>query len=307
MPKIFIAGCGYIGERIARISRESGAEVTCMVRSPEHGSRLETTGFHTVVTALDDATAVPVFDLADSVLYYLVPPPGGGITDSRARNFISHISGTGKPARVIYMSATSVYGEAGGTVVTEESPAVPDSAMGKRRLDAENAFRDYGAAGNIPVVILRVSGIYGPGRLPLMQINQGQPLLNENESGPSNRIHADDLTAVCVAAAERGRDGEIFNISDGHPSSMTSYFNACADALGLPRQPQVSMAEARQVMSPLMFSYVSQSRIIDNSRMLERLNISLRYENLDAGLAASVPQVTLHAAPTGTGELSHTR
>jgi nucleoside-diphosphate-sugar epimerase len=122
-----------------------------------------------------------------------------------------------------------------------------------------------------------------------MQISQGQPLLHEDESGPSNRIHADDLAALSIAAAEKGVDGEIFNISDGHPSSMTAYFNACADALGLPRQPQVTLEEARQVMSPLMLSYVTQSRVVDNSRMLDRLKVKLRYENLAEGLAASVP------------------
>lgn len=296
MQKVFIAGCGYIGERIARSYQESGAEVTCMVRSPEHGYRLESAGFTTIVSALDDVAALPPLNLTDSILFYLVPPPGGGIADSRARNFIAQISETEKPAKIVYMSATSVYGGAGGDAVTEESPTIPDSAMGKRRLDAEAAFREYGAARNVPVVILRVSGIYGPGRLPLMQISQGQTLLNENESGPSNRIHADDLAVVSIAAAEDGVDGEIFNISDGHPSSMTSYFNACADALGLPRQPQVTLDEARQVMSPLMFSYVSQSRIIDTRRMLDRLNVKLRYENLSEGLAASVTQVPIQTA-----------
>jgi nucleoside-diphosphate-sugar epimerase len=289
MQKIFIAGCGYIGERIARLCREAGADVTCMVRSAEHGTRLESAGFTTVVSALDDPAALPAPDLTGRIVFYLVPPPGGGITDSRARNFIAQIPESGKPAKIVYMSATSVYSGTGGDAVTEESPTVPESAMGKRRLDAEAAFLEYGASGNVPIVILRVSGIYGPGRLPLMQISQGQPLLNEDESGPSNRIHADDLARVCIAAAERGMAGEIFNISDGQPSSMTSYFNACADALGLPRQPQVTMDEARQVMSPLMFSYVSQSRIIDNSRMLERLHVKLRYATLSEGLAASIP------------------
>ncbi len=259
-----------------------------MVRSSEHASRLKSEGFTTVVSALDDPADAPMPDLTGSTLFYLVPPPGGGIADSRARNFIAHIPDVKKPSKIIYMSATSVYSASGGDVVTEKSPTDPDSAMGKRRLDAEAVFLDYGAANNVPVVILRVSGIYGPGRLPLMQISQGQPLLNESESGPSNRIHADDLATICIAAAEQGSNGELFNVCDGHPLSMTSYFNACADALGMPRQPQVSMEEARLVMSPLMFSYVSQSRIVDNHLMLERLNVKLRYENLAEGLLASV-------------------
>jgi nucleoside-diphosphate-sugar epimerase len=288
MKKIFIAGCGYIGSRVARLWHGQGAEITCLVRSPDKCVALAGEGYAACAVSLDDQPAIDLPEMSGGVLYYLVPPPGGGITDTRARNYIATLKNGAAPAKVIYMSATSVYCETGGGVVTEDSPTETNSAMGKRRLDAESAFLEYGRASGVPVVILRVSGIYGPGRLPLMQISQGQPLLCEAESGPSNRIHADDLAAVCLAAAVNGEGGDIFNVSDGHPSSMTSYFDACADLLGYPRQPQVSMAEARQVMSPLMLSYVTDSRIIDNSRMLKRLNIQLAYPNMLDGLQHSV-------------------
>lgn len=288
MPEVFIAGCGYIGGRIARMYRNSGKDVTCMVRSAKNAARLESEGFGTIVCALDEVDALPPLDLRGSILFYLVPPPGGGVIDSRARNFISRISESGRPSHIVYMSASSVYSETGGGVVTEASPTVPVSAMGKRRLDAEAVFLSYGAAHDVPVIILRVSGIYGPGRLPLMQISQGQPLLCEEESGPSNRIHADDLASICLAAAQYGINGDIYNVSDGNPASMTAYFNACADALNLPRQKQVSLDEARLAMSPLMFSYVSESRIVDNARMLERLKVRLRYPSLLEGVPASV-------------------
>jgi len=289
MQKIFIAGCGYIGGRVARLYRDLGAEVTCMLRSPELASTLSGEGFSTVACSLDKADEIPSLDTAGSVLHYLVPPPGGGIADTRARNFIAALHLVPKPSKIIYVSATSVYSEVAGGVVTEQSATEPSSAMGKRRLDAETAFLQYGVATGTPVVILRVSGIYGPGRLPLMQISQGQALLKEEESGPSNRIHADDLASVCLAAAESAEAGEIFNVSDGQPTSMTSYFNACADALKMPRQPQVPLDEARLVMSPLMFSYVSESRVIDNSRMLKRLKVNLRYPDIQTGLAACLP------------------
>lgn len=288
MQKIFIAGCGYIGERIAGSCRDSGAEIICLVRSSEHGARLAAAGYKVVVSALDDAASLPQLDVAATTMFYLVPPPGGGVVDTRVRTFIDTVLSRTVPAKIIYMSATSVYSETGGGVVTEESPTIPASAMGKRRLDAESAFMEYGRKCNVPVVVLRVSGIYGPGRLPLMQISQGQPLLREDESGPSNRIHADDLAAVCLAAGQYGEQGDIYNVSDGNPSSMTAYFNACADVFNLPRQQQVTMTEAARVMSPLMFSYVSESRIVDSSRMLKRLKVVLRYPSILEGLQVSV-------------------
>ncbi len=290
MKRIFIAGCGYIGGRVAQLLREEGAEVTCVVRSGEHGDQLRSEGFSTLICAFDDPGNIPDLDVGGSVIFYFVPPPGGGIMDSRARNFCAALAASAAPAKIIYMSATSVYGDVGNAVVTELSPTVPTTAMGKRRLDAEAAFLEYGAERGVPVIILRVAGIYGPGRLPLMQISQGQPLLREEESGPSNRIHCDDLVQVCLAAAEKGEGEDVFNVSDGHPSSMTTYFNACADALGFPRQPQVSLEEARRVMSPLMFSYVSETREVDNARMLERLGIKLRYPTLSDGVNASVAE-----------------
>jgi nucleoside-diphosphate-sugar epimerase len=284
MQKIIIVGCGYIGTRVARLWRDRGAQVTCLVRSPDKAVGLVEEGFPTLALSFDAPGLPGLPEMAGTVMYYFVPPPGGGISDTRARIFLTALERTEPPARIIYMSATSVYSETGGGIVTEESPTEPLSAMGKRRLYAEQAFQEYGADTGIDVIVLRVSGIYGPGRLPLMQISQGQPLLREEESGPSNRIHAEDLAEICLAVAGKGVNGDIFNVSDGHPASMTSYFNACADLLGCPRQPQVSMEEARQVMSPLMLSYVSDSRVVDNSRMLQRLDIRLKYPTMKEGL-----------------------
>jgi nucleoside-diphosphate-sugar epimerase len=254
------------------------------VRSPDKATELREEGFTAHALSLDMAEQLELPDMAGAVVYYFVPPPGGGFSDTRARNFIAALEQSAPPQMLIYTSATSVYSETGGGIVTEESPTEPASAMGKRRLDAEQAFREYGARSGATVIVLRVSGIYGPGRLPLMQISQGQPLLREEESGPSNRIHARDLADICVVAVERGEGGDIFNVSDGHPSSMTSYFNACADLLGYPRQPQVTLDEARRVMSPLMISYVTESRIVANSHMLTKLGVALRYPSMTEGL-----------------------
>jgi nucleoside-diphosphate-sugar epimerase len=289
MNRIIIIGCGYVGTRLARLWKEHGADVACLVRTPESCVRLAGEGCAAATLLLDDPQGITLPDTTGSVIYYFVPPPGGGSADTRARNFIAALlQSKALPSRMIYMSATSVYSEVHGGTVSEGSETAPSTSMGKRRLDAEHAFRGFGAVTGVPVVILRTSGIYGPGRLPLTQIRQGQPLVREEESGPSNRIHVDDLAEICRAAALRGESGDIFNVSDGHPCSMTAYFNACADALGYPRQPQVPLREARQAMSPLMYSYACESRVVNNSLMLERLGVVLRYPSMSEGIAASV-------------------
>ncbi|MGM0594856.1 MAG: SDR family oxidoreductase, partial [Pseudomonadota bacterium] len=88
------------------------------------------------------------------------------------------------------------------------------------------------------------------------------------------------------AAAQRGRAGEVYNATDGHPGNMTQYFKAVADALELPRPPEVSMAEAHQRLSPAMLSYLTESRRMDNRKLLREFDLTLRYPTLKEGLAA---------------------
>lgn len=189
-----------------------------------------------------------------------------------------------EPEKVIYISTSGVYGDCGNRTVTEETPLNPRTSRARRRLDAETTLLKWGDERKVPVVILRVTGIYGPGRLPVSYLESGQPVIDEQEAPCTNRIHADDLARICMAAASRGEGGDIFNVSDGQSGSMTQYFNAVADLLGLPRPPQVRRKEASGLIPPLMFSYMNESRRMDNRKMLEKLGIRLLYPSLEEGL-----------------------
>jgi nucleoside-diphosphate-sugar epimerase len=133
-------------------------------------------------------------------------------------------------------------------------------------------------------VILRVPGIYGPGRLPLQRIRDGVPVVRETESPYSNRIHAEDLAEVCFAAARFGKPDPIYNVSDGHPTTMTDYFFRVADRFGLPRPRELSLEEARRVLGSSLLSFLEESRRLDNRRMIRDLRPRLRYPNLTSGL-----------------------
>ena len=85
-------------------------------------------------------------------------------------------------------------------------------------------------------MVLRVSGIYGPGRLPLDRLRRREPALRPEDAGPGNRIHVDDLAAACVAALERPVRG-VFNVTDGNPATTTEFLQRTAAPAGLPMRP----------------------------------------------------------------------
>ena len=190
--------------------------------------------------------------------------------------------------RIVYISTTGVYGDCHGDWVDESHPLQATTDRARRRTDAEQKLLDWSEKCGGQVIILRVAGIYGPGRLPLDRLRSGSPMLREAEAPWSNRIQADDLATVCAAAMDLGKNREIYNVADGTPGNMAEYFNTLADLAGLERPPAISLAEAREVMPAGLLSYLQESRRIDNRKMLRELGVVLKYPTLAEGLAASL-------------------
>lgn len=291
MQSIFIVGCGDIGSLVAKNWLERGANVIALSRSEAADARLQGLGIKTIRGDLDEPESLGQLPLAGTVLYYFAPPSPKHVGEPRMQHFLASIAADKLPRRIVYISTSGVYGDTAGGWVTEESRPNPQTVRAQRRLAAETALRDFGREKGVAVIILRVGGIYGPGRLPLERLKKGLPLLNESECGYTNRIHADDLVSICLAAAEKGRADNIYNVSDGEPGNMTQYFNAVADACSLPRPPQLSMSKAKKALSPAMLSYLTESRRMDNTKLLHDFGINLRYPNLTAGLA-SIREIT---------------
>jgi len=283
VPPIYIIGCGDIGLRVTTLWQARDETVYALARSPASAATLQASNITVLNGDLDQPENMPP-PPAHSVVYFLAPPPPRGATDPRMRNFLAAIANDRLPARVVYISTSGVYGDVRGAWVTEESPVNPTVDRSRRRLDAEQVLQAWAARTGVPVAILRVPGIYGPGRLPVEVVKSGRPILSEAESMYTNRIHADDLANICVVAGEAHSPPGIYNVSDGHPGSMAQYFKAVADLLGVPRPPEVSMDEAKRVLSAEMMSYLTESRRVDNSKMLRELGVSLQFPTLAEGL-----------------------
>jgi len=283
---VLIVGCGDVGRRVARLLQNEGGQPVCIVRSGESREALLAAGLEAHRCDLDAATHDTRLAAGFSEIYYFVAPPGEGDTDPRMTAFLGMLDRERPPRRIVYISTSAVYGDCGGAWITEEQPLKPATARGRRRLDAERQIMAWGTATGCQWTLLRVPGIYGPGKLPLERLRQGLPVLREADSPYTNRIHVDDLAAICVASMRAGSSNTVYNVSDGHPSTMTDYFFRVADAAGMPRPPEVGREEARRVLSAGMLSFLNDSRRMDNTRLLRELGITLQYPELGAGLAS---------------------
>jgi len=285
---LIIIGCGDIGRRVAARYLAAGRQVVGVVRSEGSAALLDAAGIEPRIADLANPP-LPALPLAGADLFYFAPPPPKGEQDPLVANLIRHFDHCGRPRRVVYISTTGVYGDCGGAWVDEMRPVNPVAPRAKRRWDAECAWQAWREASDGEIVILRVPGIYGPDRLPLERLRAGLPLVCEAEAPYTNRIHAEDLADVCVAAMRRGRSGEVYNAGDGHPGTMTDYFNRIADRAGLPRPPQIPLVAAAERLSEGMLSYMRESRRLDNRKLREDLGVVLRYPSLEEGLPSCFP------------------
>ena len=281
---VLIIGCGDIGERVARLERSEGRAVAGLVRSEKSARRLRAAGIQPITVDLDAPASLNNLPVKDAVVYYFAPPPDEGVTDPRMETFVSVMTPSNLPQRMVLISTTGVYGDCHGEWVTEDRPPNPQADRARRRLAAEITLRRWCEASGVPIVILRVPGIYGPGYLPEERLRSGEPVLREDESPFSNRIHADDLARICIAAARHVHPGLLYNVSDGHPTTMTDFFFRVADAFGIPRPLAITREEARHRLGPGMLSYLAESKRIDNRRMREELGVELMYPDLASGL-----------------------
>lgn len=235
---------------------------------------------------LDKPETLHELPTAAATIYFFAPPPPQGEHDTRMQNFLAAIADDALPQRIVYISTSGVYGDCQGNWVTEQSPTKPETERAVRRLAAEQTLQQWADNHNVNTVILRVGGIYGPGRLPLERLRGGMSVLHRDLAPWSNRIHADDLAQVCLAAAAATAKHAIYNVADNQPSTMSDYFIAVAEKAGLPAPKELDWQQAETELSPAMLSYLHESRRMDNSKMLRELNVELAYPSLEEGLYA---------------------
>ena len=273
MKRILIVGSGDIARRvIPRLAKSY--RVYALVRNPDYCRALRELGAIPVIGDLDDRKSLSrIADIADSVLH-LAPPYPSNETDTRTRNLLSVLRST---RQLVYISTSGVYGDCKGERVSETRPLHAQSARARLRVDAERQIRGWARRRSVNASILRVPGIYAVDRLPVERLKLGTACIVDSEDSHTNHIHADDLATIVVAALNRAGPCRIYHASDNSELKMGEYFDAVAEVYGLPRPPRLSRSEVQRAVSPMMYSFMSESRRLSNSRMKQELKVRLRY------------------------------
>ncbi|MGB7301392.1 MAG: SDR family NAD(P)-dependent oxidoreductase [Burkholderiaceae bacterium] len=304
--RIVIIGCGDVGLRLVRQYAQR-VNIVATSRRADQQQQIRDAGGRAIAFDLDEPGRRRRLEALASYLVYLAPPDAARNGDPRLaaslcrtlkpsglrRACISRRAGGGRfaaPRRLAYTSTTGVFGDAGGRLLTETDYPNPQSQRAKRRMAAEILVRRFtrpsrtggnryncqpgrGVAGSI----FRAPGIYAADRLPLARFERSQPCLEAAADSFSSHIHASDLARILWLGLFRGRAARTYIASDGQRLKMGDYFDQIADALDLPRPPRLSAEQVRSEVSPMAWSFMSESRQLSNDRLTQEFGIRLRY------------------------------
>lgn len=259
-----VAGTGYTGHRV--LERLPADSTVGLSRSPLDTDR----PFHRV--DFDALESLPL-ELPDRYAVLYTCPPSDE-NDERLQRFLALLSPV--PTRFVYISTTGVYGDCQGRVATEETPLNPDNGISKARVTAETLLISGAVNSGCQLVVLRVPGIYGPGRLGIERLRDGGTSIAEEEANPGNRIHVDDLATCCIAALDDATPAGVYNVGDGDHRSATWFADEVARQAGLPLPRKISRAEAENEFSAMRLAFLASSRIVDTTRMREVFGVTPR-------------------------------
>ena len=218
-----------------------------------------------------------------------IPPDGAG--DPVLRSFAPALRAANQATPLLYLSTIGVYGDHAGGWVNEDTPPRPVSARSRERLEAENAWLRFGDGAGKAVHILRLAGIYGPGRNALVAAADGTARRILKPGQVFNRIHVEDIARTLSACLSSQRPGEVWNVADDEPAPGPEVIEYAARLLGKSPPPAIAFENAD--LSAMARSFYGESKRASNRRLKQKLGVTLAFPTYREGLQA------LHASGEG--------
>jgi nucleoside-diphosphate-sugar epimerase len=274
--KLFIAGLGYTASRLIATQGHAFDRITGTVRSADKRAQLTGLEIDLFGGSVASSETLAKAASADVVLISVPPSPSG---DAVLDHFATAIA-DGAARRVIYLSTVGVYGDHAGAWIDEDTVPEPELDRTVSRLAVERRWRDL--LGD-RLAVLRLAGIYGPGRNALVELSRGRARRIVKPGQVFNRIHTDDIARAIMAAIVSDYGG-TWNICDDEPAPPQDVIAYAAKLMGIAPPPERPFETAE--LSPMARSFYASNRRIRNTRMKDELGVTLVYPTYRAGLDA---------------------
>ena len=187
---------------------------------------------------------------------------------------------------IVLLSTLGVYADSNGAWIDESAEVTPDLARrGSARREAEMAWQALGARRSLPVAILRLGGIYGPGQNAMIRLQRGAAHRIAKPGHVSNRVHVFDVAQAIGAAFERRMDG-VVNVVDDEPTSPSEHIAFAAALMGVEPPPEIPFADAHKMMTPFALSFYEGCIRARNDKLKNALGVTVRYPTFREGLRA---------------------
>ena len=279
---VFIFGLGYSAEAAARaLHRLRDPDIPIFGTTREVAdTTTEALRRHLFDGTAPGATLGPDLARATHVIVS-VPPDAEG--DPVLRHHRADIAAAENLEWLGYFSTVGVYGDAGGAPVDEGAATDPTSARGLQRLEAEAEWREFAERRGVPLLILRLAGIYGPGRSAFDRLRDGSARRIVKPGQVFNRIHVEDIGRVTALAALARLEG-TFNLADDEAAPPQDVIAHAAQLLGVTPPPEIAFEAAD--MTPMARSFYADNKRVVNAAIKRVLGIELLYPTYREGLAA---------------------
>lgn len=283
--RFFVFGMGYSGRAVVAALRANGTDALSVTgTSREAGGGSEGARLHRFDGTAPGATLGADLAAATHVLVS-IPPDAEG--DAVLRHHRANLDGAKDLAWLGYFSTVGVYGDFAGAWVDETAETRPVNARSRLRVRVEQEWRDYAAERGLPLLILRLAGIYGPGRSAFDKLRDGTAWRIVKPGQVFNRIHVADIGRVTALAADRRLAG-TFNLADDLPAPPQDVVAHAAELLCVAPPPEVAFAAA--AMTPMARSFYGDNKRVANAAIKRVLGIDLLYPTYREGLAAILAQ-----------------
>lgn len=283
--RALIMGTGYVGLALGKELARRGHEVFGVRRSADVSRELANAGIKPLIADVTEPASLAALPQAFDWVVNCVSSSHGGADDYRrvylqgAQNLVDWFSQS-PTAKLVYTSSTGVYGQNDGSLVDESAPTEPPTDTGRVLVETEHVYLDAARRRNVPAVVLRVAGIYGPARgWWLRQLLAGEARIEGGGRRYLNMIHRDDVVGCIIAALERGLPGAVYNAVDDEPVTQGDFLTWLAEKLHHPPPPAVpENADLNRKRG------VTNKRI-SNRKLKAQLGYAFRYPTFREGYA----------------------